>query len=525
MDRNFVEFVISDIKESKIQIEELRDIDLFSKDFFFDQKYAKYRSQVVILGGLTEHKSILSFLIREGMTSEYREKIFSGVYDLGNMRTIPIEKCTYELLANELFVDEKDAPEANDAFETIQKSVYQITGRKIHEYSKINKSTTLKVVKTLSVLLRERQQSLMQLFNPPSPQKKFSLSFRDAYPYEKNQEQVWLIADIKSYLSAEIGQKRIEEICKIFYSLHDLINEIVVDIETILIDAYSNKYNSMIAAYREMIEVVRNFPVHHKPVDLPLDEELFIQLNKLEFVHFVVGHDQLVSEANPNCQIKEVFSELSALTKKAFPYVKDVKEHHPLLSISQVPKFILDWHAEITEIIKKAINVNLALSEIKRINADVQNLLRNYYFFRFESASVLQDQELVSPWRVVAAMCCVVYTHNTSSNFKAYWLGQRAQGGSVKASNKESFLEIKGTIDTIPEEHRHIWMCRLDWIADALRGQHVLRKEQFALRSAVGLKLLDICQTNNIDWISQQLINFKISNIEHAIQKHSVGAL
>jgi len=100
----------------------------------------------------------------------------------------------------------------------------------LQDHFEVNKSTALKVIKTLHTMMRKRSAHLMQLLNLPKPGGKFSLSFRDAIPI-KNQDQVWLIADLKAYLSVEIDEERIAEISSTFSLLHDLMDNVLIDIE------------------------------------------------------------------------------------------------------------------------------------------------------------------------------------------------------------------------------------------------------------------------------------------------------
>lgn len=518
MDKALIDLVIFDLQKAS------KGIDLFSKEYLFDKKHAQHRSDVVMLGGPFGHRSRLSMLLREGMTEERRKEIFNSDYDLGNMKPVLPELCTYEKLADELYRDDPDSISANNAFQTIKEKIHSITGRSMEAHRKVNDSTALKVIRTLHLLMRDGQSSLMQLLLPPAPDEKFSMSFRDSYPYEKNQKQVWLIADLKAYLSVELSDERFEEIGLAFSSLHELMNDIIWDVEKILVGAYRSRYASMMSAYSALTKVVEGFQIQYEPKDVPLDEELFIHLHRLEFVHFATGYEQLISKAIPQCSITPVFEELRALTKMAFPtlWIK-MKEYDPLISIRDVPEFVHRWQNEIASIMEKAMGVHMTLTELDRIKMDAQNLLRNFYSFQVNGVGTLQEEtKLVSPWYVVAAFCCVWYSLKFATNFKPFWLGQPAQGGSINSSNKVSLLDIDFAIDSVPEEHRHIWVNRLEWFADALRGQTELKEQRFEFRSAVVGKVLGICSTNNTDWIVQELINFTDCIKGHALQHEGV---
>jgi hypothetical protein len=375
------------------------------------------------------------------------------------------------------------------------------------------------------LLMRQRQPSLMQLLNLPAPNKKFSMSFRDSHPYTKNQEQVWLIADLKAYLSAELSDVRFEEISLTFSSLHGVLDNIVRNVEKILVGAYRSDPTSMMSAYITLTTAVEGFQFQHDLKNVPLDEELFIHLHVLEFAHFATGYPQLISKAIPQCSITPVFEELRVFVKKAFPTLfTEIKEYDSLISIRDVPAFALHWQKEITAIMEKAMGTSMTLGEYDQLKMDAQNLLRNFYWFRVDGEDALQEKtKQVSPWYAIAAFCCVWYTLKSPTNFKPYWLGQPSQGGSINSSIKVSLLDIDFAIDSVPEEHRHVWTNRLEWFAAALHGHADLKEQRFAFRSAMIGKALDICCTNNTDSIAQELCNFVNCIKGLALSHHRAG--
>lgn len=500
-------------------------IDLWSKEYFFDKKYAQHRSTTVMHSGSLIGRSLLSLLLREGMTEERRDRIFPGVYDLGNMRAVPPELCSYKKLVAEL--NGKDAAATypdNDPFETIKNGIRRITGREMQEYFKVNKLTALKVIRILHLLAINREPRLMQFLIPPVPQKKFSMSFRDSYPYIKNQDQVWLIADLKANLSVELSDKRFHEIALLFSSLHELMNNIIWNVEKILVGAYQSDYCSMLSVYAPLVKAVENYQVQHEPKDVPLDEELFIHLHMLEFAHFAIGYPKLIAEEIPTLPITPVIEELRAFAKKAFPVLfVDVKEDDPRIMINDIPTFSLRWQKEIIAIMEKAAGKRMTFDEFNQIKLGAQNLLRNFYSHQDIGNGALHGEMKVSPWYVVAAFCCVWYiklpnTLKSAKIFKPYWLGQAGQGGTLHSSVKEA--RIGFTMDHVPEEHRHIWNIRLEWFADALRGHTELRKQRFEFRNALISKVLDICRTNNTDWIAQKLISLSSYIKDYALRHH-----
>jgi hypothetical protein len=501
------------IEQVKFALQKEGDgIDLWSKEYFFDKKYAPHRSMMVMHSGSRLSRSLLSLLIREGMTEERREKIFSGDYDLGNTRTLLPELCSYKKLVAELYGEGSTHIDAdNDPFETIKKGICRITGRDMQDHFKVNKSTALKVIRTLNILARNREPRLMQLLILPVPPKKFSMSFRDSYPYMKNQEQVWLIADLKANLSVELSEKRFHEIALLFSSLEESMKNIIWNVEKILVGAYHSDYSSMFSVYADLVTAVESYQVQHERKALPLDEELFIHLHMLEFAHFAIGYPNLIAEQIPTLPVTPVIGELKALTKKAFPALfVAVKEDGLRIAINDIPEFSLRWQKEIIAMMEKAMGESMTFNEFDKIKPGVQILLRNFYSHQDIGNGALSGEMKISPWYVIAAFCCVWYprlvnTPESEKIFKPYWLGQAAQGGTLHASVNDS--RIGFAVDRVPEEHRHIWNVRLEWFADALRGHTELRVQRLNFRAALIRRILDICSTNDTDWIAQKLIS------------------
>ena len=289
----------------------------------------------------------------------------------------------------------------------------------------------------------------MQLLILPAPGKKFSMSFRDSYPYERNQDQVWLIADLKAYLSAELSEERFEEIGVVFSSLHELINNIIRNVEKILVGAYRSSYTPMMSAYGALIKVVEGYPIQHEPQDVPLDEELFIHLHTLEFSHFAAGYQKLLSEAIPQCTVTPVFEELRALAKEAFPTLsEEVNEYDPLISIGEVPAFTHRWQNKIAGIIEKAMGVSLTSRNLNKITADVQNSLRNFYYFRNTGEGTLQEEtRQVSPGLSllpVVAFCIRTSLPRISS--PTGWVNLLRAGVSIPRTRPHYLMPISQSI-------------------------------------------------------------------------------
>jgi len=113
------------VDELRKIIQDEQSVDLLSRAFLFDPQFARGRNRFAWMSQddlvprddpfddtqactptlhVRSRRTVLSVLLREAMTDQARAEIFPGKFDLGNRRTATDGECTYEALANELWV-------------------------------------------------------------------------------------------------------------------------------------------------------------------------------------------------------------------------------------------------------------------------------------------------------------------------------------------------------------------------------------------------------------------------------------
>jgi hypothetical protein len=504
--------------------EETQDVDIFSREYLFDKKFAEHRNQRVMFGE-GSHASRLSILLQVVLTQSQRLEIFSGPFDLGSRVPVSQEKCTLEAVAAELYGNgsDGDRPDTKDAFETIKQGIFRITNRKFQEYFEANKSTTLKVVRLLKLLSDNRLSKklsdlkqpvelfqsphLMKLISFPKSEDRFSLSFRDAYPYKENKEQVWLISDLKTYLGSELDEQLLEEVHTVFSSFHGLMENMNQNVGKILVDTSCSDYGSIIKAYDALIDEVRSFNFQHESGSAPLDEALFVHLHALELVHFSMGYPQLLKQAVPAWSVTSVLSELQGLTKAAFPQAS--KEYESLCPIEEVPVFSGKWQKDIQAAVCKALGTTITAAQYRQMLEDVQWLLDVSCRFHADRRNgLVTTGEHVSPASIVAAFCCVWVTKKEKTKFEPFWQGQQSQGGSLKSLLNGPLLGGSIGVSNVPEEQLQIYVRRLEWLTYAIRGHVALIERRFAFRAALVTKIKEICRTSDLASIARVMNNF-----------------
>lgn len=521
---------------------ELPGVNLFSREFLFDKKYALSRSKVLIFGSPSGPRSRLSFLLREAMTDERREALFPGHYDLGNLRSRLPEFCTFDhsttagvvSLAGELSTELEDigklgADDSLDAnnFKKLKKDLSTLTGRTTEQHCAVNKSTALKVMKLLYRLGRDRWSS------DPEPKEKkgksqlfaflqwpqdggsnpYSLSLRDMFPYRSSvpssdskasEELSALFSDLKSYLSIELDDNTYVAISKVPQALHWHINSVERNIEKLLPYTGRTGFWDAVKMYSYLADQIDSAPRFDVPIaKIALDEDLFLYLHTLEFAHFAEAYPRLLEKAEPTCMLVSVAPMIDMLVKE-ITSDETLGMYDPFIADTEFTVFVSDWEELLCAVVGKALQEEITKASLKRTIEPALHLAQTYALFR-KQPSTESDPLIFSLLELVAALCCVRNEQSKKASdrtvHKPYWKGQQAQGGSILRSLRTSPWDghPADSFDPVPEEHRLIWTNRFEWFLDALQGHTELTVQRFQFRSALARKAKAIVKTNNRD--------------------------
>jgi len=524
MDYELIRLAICDLQEKD------KRIDFFSKEYLFDRKHAEHRNQVFFYGGTTMHRRRLSVLLREAMTEEHRKRLFPGNYDLGNMRSLLPKFCKYESkkakdttlvaeLMQELWQENRLQGEQcidSSGLKKIKAGIAELTGRTMEQHYAHNKSTALKVTKLLYRLSRDRWSSASENNPPKKPQiiamlrwpngkNDYSLSFRDAYAYKENLGQVWLIADLKSYLSIELPLETYENVGALQFFLYKYLRSTVHNVVKAL--SFMD-YARQVKAYKNLAYKINFLVIDPQPINLSLDEDLYFYINALEFAHFAEGYHNLLEKSKTDCNVLPVFAMIDNFAKD-LAQSQSASLHDQLISPGEFHDFMETYAELLSVIVGKAFSREILPSELKKTCSYVLNLLCKYGMFRKQWLNGDSQASLFSTLEFIAAVCCVYEEMNRKESertkHKPYWKGQAAQGGSILTTLKSASFDQSSFIEQTPEEHQHIWANRLEWFMATLQGQIELKTQQFAFQSVLVRKVKEIARTNNLVSIHRNL--------------------
>ncbi len=502
--------------------EGMTSLDLFSKDYFFNEQYAQHRSEVILPGLTKFRRSRLSILLREAMTDEKRAGIFDGKYQLGNKQQFPGKGCNEQDLADHLFGKGRLTNlDPKDALRAVKRGIQQITGITMREHFKTNRYTTLKVMYCLQKFMIDRKPRLFQFLLSPTVQRKYSHSFRDGFPYEKNQEQVWAIADLKAYLSAELTDDRFNDINIACNRLEAFVEVLPPHATDLILSKYRGNYEAMVSAYHDLAVELGKVKVDREKSLAPLDEILYTHLHMVERVHFYYGYPLLLKQAIPNISITPVWHDIRNLVKRTFANALiPIDELSEVFQIRDVPAVADRLQAQIIAIMEKAMNKRLEKIEFNQILQDGCALMKTEVFFGRNSTYMRQgDTANVSFLHMIAALCTAWLSIEEVPELEPYWHGKGTQGASLNRSNRLGSSSLfTSVVDNVPEEHRHFWAIRFKWFRSALFGQQKLVEQRFAVDSALARVAMQLCNMNNLGLIEplfeklSKLMNDMITN-------------
>jgi hypothetical protein len=540
MDRELMRLAVENFKK---EIQAKHGVDFLSREFLFDERFARERNRVAILGAETVEaaprpfvfiptpaptasvpvrRTVLSVLLRDAMTEEARAAIFPGKFDLGNFRTVGDDECSYDALADELNKEQprrfnREGEEITldrDTFKTVQQGIYKLMGQKIAAYYEIDKLITLKVVKLIYLIMQNRDKlSLFGLLAPPE-HGKAGLEYRESYPNAKNEASTWLVADFREYLGVELEQGRVKEIQIAGSSLMSAFDSIASNVDRKVRSGMSS-VQSRASVYASLVAVLDNFRWVSELQEVDrLDAALYTYLGTLEFRHYASSFPLLVEIATPSqqeLQVASVERDLDRLAQHMVQQKPGLAEGRDTSSVQrpdcriQLALFsnaATRYAHEIRAVIAAALRMPIEEKEYNQCIPHAQKLLMRVCVFEVGQPP-LEDKVSASLAQVIAAFCAIYFERRLlakRTNHKPYWHGQQAEGGSLLGS-----LDKPSTDADVLEEHTQIWRCRLDWFQAAICGNLDEHVQKVAFRIALLAKIGEIAQMNNTEASAKKL--------------------
>ncbi|WP_439890833.1 hypothetical protein ACS7SF_16975 [Ralstonia sp. 25C] len=483
-------------------------VEPLSYEFIFSPAFSRARNDSILRRG--SRRTVLSVLLYELMEDEHRSQLFAGKFDLGSSLAVPGEAQTYDELLGEIESEDQSAKDYQqdgiDAFKTIKAGILKMTGQKTEVFAKVDKLVTLKVIKLLYRLMRDREkQSIFGLLAAPEGSRKVGMEYREAYPNSKNEASTWLVADLRAYLGVELSASRRAEIDITADSLLKAVQSVEDNVKRVIALSLGNVHQRALSLYATMVDDLASFQ-HRRPESRAcrLDEALYIHISSLEFRHFAEIYPLILGLGGSELNVVPVDAEMRHLlsTMEGDSAVEFVEGRIPLRLANPLAN---RYATELREIIGRAIDSEIKPKDFDETAKYADRLLARVNMF--EHGQVPSEAHLTLTFRQWVAAFCAVYVEMhvqpQRTNHKPYWFGQKNQGGSLLASLLKPHKDAE-----LLEEHTQIWSVRLEWFQAAMSNYLSLFEQRMALRCVLLAKVGSLAALQDTAVIAQELARF-----------------
>lgn len=505
------------------------EIDPYSREFIFgsNERWARLRNQPIFRGP-NGPVTLLSAMLRYDLDDVKRANLFSSPYHLGSLKQIPQARLTLVDLAKKVRKEKHEStpePERTWAdwnadpeslkkeFESITDALKGITGRTVGKYD--DKQNTLRVIYLIDRMMTDpgiavegRSKRFLTFIRTPI---RFSFEARDAYPIAESEGNTHLLNDLKAYFGIEIDQEKKDRIDSLFYSLIDRVDAIRAHLDKV---AYSSGKRLQIPdQYRSICAVVGATAGPSKPVprqSARLDEDLYLHLNRLEFVHYAGAYAEIVAKARPSSPINpiqdQMIAALGTITGGTRNYFQTTLDNFRLANLLELANTNADIFGDL---IDASLGFRPSKSHYERsVSLACELLYRTRVFGGGIPAS--RESVNVNFRNIVSALCATAQAIKFPTQYRPRVFGDDTQTRSI-ITPLESPIDFDG--DRPPKEiaegYLQIWHNRREWVQDALEGTYEIAELKFSLRCLLYAKFVECVQSNDIDLIEQGLFELE----------------
>ena len=488
-------------------------VDPFSREFVFgnNAEYTKIRNRVVILGS-DGRLTLLQAMLAICLNDDERRKLFPSYFHLGCPKPIPRNRQTLIELAKHVRRESKrpDDPETRKKeFESITSALKEIIGARFSDYE--DKQNALRVIYLLDSMMpssglpEERRQRLLTFIKSPS--KRFSFETRDAYPTKESEGNTCLFSDLKAYVAIEIDKDIKGKIDSIFGGLIGRVDEMRSSLDGAA--HLSGQRTEVARAYQSIAELLEAFDAS-TPTAIPgrpsrLDRDLYLHLNRVEFLHFAGAYAEALSVARPPSSIlpirAEIIESFSAVTRRAGSYHLITE----CLFALEAFRDIAEQYSEIfLNLIEKSMGIRPSKLRYEKSMSLAEELLRRIR--AFGAGVPLGKGTAISFRDIVSALCATSQAIIFPAHYRPHLFGDDSQTRSIITPLETSIkFDGIGRLDDIPESYLQIWHHRKEWVQGALEGNREVTELMFSLRSLILSKVIACVRPNDIGLIEDNL--------------------
>lgn len=468
-----------------------------SYDYVHHRNYRKLRVGGRMLGGRPEGVSQLYVIVNDLITDGERDAMFPGAFDLGNFKQPPEKLLTYKALEDEIQKESKI--EAHDRLKNIKKLAAPILGRSFAEFFSDDKTKTLKVLKTLYRFQTE-QTKIFTLLAPPRISKKPSYEIRDCYGIDGSTEEVLLLSDLKTHASFEMPRERLASINNTYGSMRGLLDNADLKLsQEAGVESGGNlqRFTQIIKDLASRVQDVLHFE-DQEPVRLPIDEQLYTYLTRIEFDHHTEGNVQLLNKilehAPPFGEAKYLIAELA---------------HHIKLPSSKPQHLLIDAETCESQFRDNPDVFKWFYSNLldRKIDSDTFETGLPLFGKLCKVLNFAEFKKDISMALALGAMALVLSELHKNTPYQPYWYGKGTiSGGLQEYLNAIRFEHMN--LDAPEGSHRY-WTGRVDYFSYTMLGQADVFKGRVHLSNTINQSFMKILDTQDLDLLGEKLSLFE----------------
>jgi hypothetical protein len=422
-------------------------VHLLTSAFIKAEEHAKFRSVRM------NSRTLLWHLLRLDLSPDERASIFPGKFELGNGRSLTAAK------------DLLDA-------------VSGITGHRRDEHFKAGAAHAYKVAALVHRMKRrERLTELIAILKPPT-EATASLELTNPYGAGASSKLRMDYQELLAYLSAEISPERLDAIERTFGQVRERIDEAIFTLRAVLANDPGLTPPDAAAFYSQAALRWARTCTSRPRVVLRADEQLFVHMHVLDFLHFAEVDKRLHAERPQLEQVAPLGPRAATLRATKVP-VED-------------PTAWREFHADLSTVTGEVIEAR----EFRDNLEPTCRVLRR----RVALASCPPASE-VDALTCVAAMIVARHLRKKSPEFITRLHGTaRGQTTSVRRAMARSPWEVE-------EELNRFVDYSVDAARFALAGQRSVYEAQMDFQAEVLVAARKVLETHDTDAVENLFNN------------------
>ena len=459
----------------------------FSEEFVWGAQHRKARFGAFLSsnGRIT----LLDALLRAELSDEERLRMFPTPLDLGRHDKLESSQITYQAIADtvaqQLTLDSAGFDEryVKQTAETIT----ELVGFPFSNYRDCDPELAARVLKLFVYLKKTQGPGVLGMLKPPGGKKRPSLELTNPYAQGVSDERRLLYSDIKSYLSARIPLDRLAEIDTCFDRLRPELGSFLGLVMRQVQDAPqpNGRYVTVDDACERLRQAADVYGTLLAPLSavqkvfLPLDEQLYIHIRSLEFLHYSEFMRQLRCKELIRADVRPAVQKFHGSKVKA--RYQDLQEE-------------TEAYMPLLRVVEYAFDQAIAPDQFRRVILTGSHVLRHYLQVR------TIDPEASADFRLVAAILCFAMDLETNRvpQFKPHIHGQSNISGSIMGA-------MRSGVNERHEEFERICSECVDWYQAALTDQLEMHSACHDLMELFEQIVAGLCRSHNTEFIASFL--------------------